>query len=112
MNKLRCQPGDRCIIIGDVRGCDCNIGATLTVTHLAPPVEGMPPAWLFCDVSRPIKIVDLDRRGNPIPAPRLFHRQPATATRHARCLRSPPDAAARRRRAEIDTAAQEKAVTA
>jgi hypothetical protein len=110
MNKLRCQPGDRCIIIGDVRGCECNIGATAHRHASRAAVEGMPPAWLFRDVSRPIKILDLDRRGNPIPGTESYFTGsppprpewvPVVFDHHLMPLHGEGEP-------EIDTAAQEK----
>jgi hypothetical protein len=68
--KARCEPGDRCVIVAEIAGCDCNIGATVTVTiglpgmdYLGKPVFG----WLFEDASRPLKAVDVDNAGNVVP---------------------------------------------
>lgn len=52
--KTRCQPGDRCVVVADVPGAECNIGAELTVTRVVHLIN--PPAWEFKDASRPLKM--------------------------------------------------------
>lgn len=53
------KPGMRCLIIGEDRGCEANIGATLTITEQDPyPEPGEPLAWLFKDASRPLLMLD------------------------------------------------------
>jgi hypothetical protein len=76
MIKLRCKPDQRCLVIGDVRSCECNVGATVTVVEVIPPPGPMRPAWVFKDASRPLKMVDLDRHGHPVPGTESY----ATAT--------------------------------
>ena len=68
MKTTRCLPGDRCVIISDQPGCECNIGARVTVTQLVPVPAGspLPPAWLFKDASRPLLAVDVDSDGKVI----------------------------------------------
>jgi hypothetical protein len=67
MKQLHCNPGDRCVVVADVPGCECNVGAELTVTRLIPVPRHIAPAWEFKDASRPLKMVDLDpHTGRPI----------------------------------------------
>ncbi|MBC7602278.1 hypothetical protein RCH10_003827 [Variovorax sp. GrIS 2.14] len=42
------KSGDICIVVGEVKGCEANIGAYLTVTE----PDGL--AWRFKDASRPL----------------------------------------------------------
>lgn len=53
MKTPRCRPGQVCVIIGEVEGCEANIGAMITVIEL----QNMPmldPVWSFKDASRPL----------------------------------------------------------
>lgn len=58
--KTRCVPGQRCVVVADVPGCECNVGATLTVTELGlgDTPAGPRPIWAFKDADRPLKVVD------------------------------------------------------
>lgn len=51
------KPYMRCLVIGEDRGCEANIGATLTITERDPDEPG---AWLFKDASRPLVMLDCD----------------------------------------------------
>jgi hypothetical protein len=42
------KSGDICIIVGEVKGCEANVGAYVTVTE----PDGL--AWRFKDASRPL----------------------------------------------------------
>lgn len=61
--KARCEPGDRCVIVAEVPGCEANIGATLTVValdvNIRLPGGTTVRAWSFKDASRPLVMVDL-----------------------------------------------------
>lgn len=67
--KTRCEPGDRCIVVAELPGCECNVGAVLTVVDLglAQTPSGPRPIWAFKDASRPLKITDVDDAGNVRP---------------------------------------------
>lgn len=57
---MNCVAGEMAVIIGEDPGCECNIGATLTVVA---PEPGTPEGyWGFCEVSRPLKMVDVEDR--------------------------------------------------
>jgi hypothetical protein len=58
--SVRCLPNDRCLIIAEVPGCECNIGAHVTVEALAPIPVGMDllPVWTFRDADRPLLSLD------------------------------------------------------
>lgn len=58
---MRCEPGDICIVVADVPGCEANIGAQLRVVRLMPFVDVN--AWEFEDASRPLKMVPEDGEG-------------------------------------------------
>lgn len=62
------KPGMRCVIIGEERGCEANIGALVTITRPAPCLPGEPARWLFKDASRPLVMVNLgnDRLAHPV----------------------------------------------
>lgn len=64
--KARCQPGDRCLIVGDVPGCECNIGAEVTVTSRVAFVR--PTAWEFKDASRPLLSLAINTDGSIDPS--------------------------------------------
>jgi len=51
------KPGMRCILVGEDRGCEANIGALVTITQLD---DVQPPAWLFKDATRPLVMLDCD----------------------------------------------------
>lgn len=70
--KLRCKPNERCLVIGDVPGCECNIGAMVTVVRIVPPTRDVKPAWIFKDSSRPLKLVDLDADCKPVPGSEAY----------------------------------------
>jgi hypothetical protein len=58
--KTRCQPGDRCLVVADTPGCECNIGAVLTVVqaHVTlDPLRGHVPIWTFKDASRQLRVL-------------------------------------------------------
>lgn len=67
--KTRCKPEDRCVVVAEVPGCECNIGALVTVTSVhATPLHGRAvPIWRFRDASRPLKVVYTDLHGRVIP---------------------------------------------
>lgn len=68
--KARCEPGDRCVIVAEIPGCECNIGATVTVTTRVTGMDWNGAriiGWLFKDASRPLKAVDVDDAGQVIP---------------------------------------------
>jgi hypothetical protein len=67
--KTRCKPDDRCIIVADDPGCECNIGALVTVSTLhTGQLNGRPVAiWKFRDASRPLKVLFTDLAGRVIP---------------------------------------------
>lgn len=46
---MKCEAGDLCVIIGEDRGCECNIGAMLRVTQ-----KGRNGEWVFEKASRPL----------------------------------------------------------
>lgn len=50
--KTRCKLGDRCIIVGEIPGCEENIGAILTVSNFIDDEI----AWEFEAASRPLKM--------------------------------------------------------
>lgn len=62
------KPYTRCLVVGEDRGCEANIGATLTITERDP---GEPGAWLFKDASRPLGM--LDSEGTRVLPARVSH---------------------------------------
>lgn len=60
-NKLNCWPGARAVIVGEEPGCECNIGALVTVVKLD---ADYPDCWHFTDASRPLKMLDIDDSGH------------------------------------------------
>lgn len=52
---MRCRPNEICIVIGEVRGCEVNIGAHVRVLEMI--AESPEAAWTFEDASRPVKMV-------------------------------------------------------
>lgn len=48
----RPYPGARCLIIGETRGFESNIGAEVTTVELTTGFQSGKPAWLFKDASR------------------------------------------------------------
>lgn len=68
--KTRCKPGDRCVIVAEIAGCECNIGARVTVLEVALTFiasGGTAAHWTFKDASRPLKVVEHDSAGRVIP---------------------------------------------
>lgn len=53
----RIQPGDLCLIVSETLGCECNIGAFVTVVRRADYENSEPGEWLFKDASRPLKFI-------------------------------------------------------
>lgn len=57
MRRGRFEPGARCIVIGEHRGYECNIGALVTLTEKFDGVNvfNQPlSAWRFKEASRPL----------------------------------------------------------
>jgi hypothetical protein len=70
----RLEPGARCLIVGEDRGYECNIGAQVTLvsyTDDAPTANGTRGVWNFEAASRPL-LVGLDKnfRGDVV---RRYH---------------------------------------
>lgn len=73
--KARCAPGDRCIVLAEVAGCECNIGALVTVTEsylMLVPGMGWRPVWKFKDASRPLLIGPPSTFGKVLPGTERF----------------------------------------
>ncbi|CAN7326370.1 hypothetical protein LJR084_001892 [Variovorax sp. LjRoot84] len=57
---MNCKPNDICVVVGEVPGCECNIGAQVRVTRRIP--FGGADAWEFEEASRPLKMIPDDGR--------------------------------------------------
>ena len=54
----RIKPNDLCVIIGEDPGCECNIGALLTVKRIIEGHNGR-ESWTFVEASRPLKMINI-----------------------------------------------------
>lgn len=52
---MNCKPGDLAIVVAEIPGCECNIGALVRVLQPSPDDQ---PGWYFEDATRPLKCLD------------------------------------------------------
>lgn len=93
MTRGRFEPGARCVVIGEDRGYECNIGAMLTLVALQEGVvvgNGVPGGverrWTFKDADRPLLVAKgpdhFVRDSTPFPVRFGWASVPAYLARH------------------------------
>lgn len=66
VSRGRIEPGAVCIVVGEERGFECNIGAMVTLVALCTRCDGSFQYWTFEKASKPLLVMKNAFTGEPM----------------------------------------------